>query len=62
MWLWDYHSIIAIDVTLRLSLNIIGNGETNVSHRLLLIDRQIASFCKTFTNKSSTDITFWIPW
>ena len=51
-------TISPLDVTLILSLNIIGYGETNVSHRLLLTDRQIASFCKTFANTSSTNITF----
>ena len=47
-----------IDVVLRLSTNIIGNSddETNFSHKLLLINRQVKNFCKAFANYLSTDI------
>ena len=40
------------DVVLRLSSNMIGNSEdeTNVPHKLLLINRQVANLHKTFAN------------
>ena len=41
---------------MRLSLNIAGDDETNFRHKLLLTDRQAENLCKTFANKSSTDI------
>ena len=34
----------------------IGDGETNFPHKLLLTNRQVSNLCKGFTNKSSTDI------
>ena len=34
----------------------IGNNETNVSHELLLTDRQVSSLRKSFPNNSSADI------
>ena len=43
-------------VILRLSLNIIGDDETNFPHKLLLTNRQVENFRKAFANKSSTDI------
>ena len=43
-------------VVLRLSLNIVGDDETNFPHKLLLADRQVENLRKTFANKSSTDI------
>ena len=43
-------------VVLRLSSNIIGNNETNFPHKLLLTDRQVSSFRKSFGNNSSADI------
>ena len=48
------------DVVIRLSPNMIGdsNDQTNFPHELLLIDRQVSSICKTFTNNSSIDIKF----
>ena len=43
-------------VVLRLYSNIIGDNETNFSHKLLLTDRQVASLRKAFASHSSTDI------
>ena len=43
------------EVFLRLSSNMIGDDETNCPHKLLT-SRQVANLCKTFANKSSTDI------
>ena len=43
-------------VVLRLSLNIVSDGETNFSHKLLLTDRQVQDLRKAFVNKLSTDI------
>ena len=42
-------------VVLRLSLNMVGDGETNFSHKLLSTNRQITNLRKIFPNKSSTD-------
>ena len=42
------------EVVLRLSLNIIGDDETNFPHKLLLTNRQVANLRKAFANKSST--------
>ena len=42
-----------IEVVLRLSLNIIGDNETNFPHKVLLTDRQVASLRKAFTNNST---------
>ena len=38
----------------------IGNsdGETNFPHKLLLVNRQVANFCKAFPNYLSNDIKF----
>ena len=44
------------EVVLRLSSNIVGNNETNFPHELLITDRQVSSFLKSFANNSSTDI------
>ena len=51
-------SIIKIEtgVALRLSLNMLGDGETSFPHKLLLTNRQVENLRKAFTNKSSTDI------
>ena len=51
-------SIIKIKtgVALRLSLNMLGDGETSFPHKLLLTNRQVENLRKAFTNKSSTDI------
>ena len=48
------------DVVLRLSSNMVGNSgdNINVSHELLLTDRQVANIHKTFANNLSTDIKF----
>ena len=46
----------ATDVTLGLSSNIFGDDDTNFPRKLLLTDRQIMGFCKTFGNKSSVNI------
>ena len=34
----------------------VGDDETNFSHKLLLINRQVENLRKAFANKSSTDI------
>ena len=44
------------EVVLRLSSNMIGDDETNFSHKLLLTNRQVAILCKAFGNHLSTDI------
>ena len=44
------------EVVLRLSLNTIGNNETNFPHELLLTDRQVLNLRKSFANNSSADI------
>ena len=48
------------DVILRLSSNMIGNSgdETNVPHKLMLTNRQVANLRKTSANHTSTDIKF----
>ena len=38
------------EVVLRLSSNITGDNETNLPHKLLLTNRQVANLRKTFTN------------
>ena len=45
-------------VVLRLSSNMIRNSddETNFPHKLLLANRQVTNFHKTFANNSLTDI------
>ena len=45
-----------MEVVLRLSLVMIGDNEINFPHKPLLTNRQVANFCKAFTNKSSVDI------
>ena len=44
------------EVVLRLSLNMIGNNETNFPHELLLTNRQVLNLRKSFANNSSADI------
>ena len=44
------------EVVLRLSSNIIGDNETDFSHKLLLTNRQISNLCKAFENHSLVDI------
>ena len=46
------------EVVLRLSSNMIGNSddETNIPHKLLLTNRQVANLRKAFANYLSTDI------
>ena len=44
------------EVVLRLSSNMIGDDETNFSHKLLLTNRKVANLCKAFANHLSTDI------
>ena len=43
-------------VVLRVSLNMVGDDETNFSHKLLLTNRQDENLRNVFANKSSTDI------
>ena len=44
------------EVVLRLSSNMIGDDETNFSHKLLLFNRQVSNLRKAFANYLSTDI------
>ena len=44
------------EVVLRSSSNMIGDNETNFSHKLLLTNRQVAYLRKAFANHLSTDI------
>ena len=41
---------------MRLLLNMVGDDETNFSHKLLLTNRQVTNLRNAFANKSSTDI------
>ena len=41
---------------LRLSSNMIGDNETNFSHKLLVTNRQVANLRKAFANHLSADI------
>ena len=43
-------------VVLRLSLNMVGDEETNFPHKLLLTNRRVKNLRKAFANKSSADI------
>ena len=43
-------------VVLKLSLNMVGDDETNFPHKLLLTNRQVKDLRKAFAKKSSTDI------
>ena len=43
-------------VVSRLSLNVVGDDETNFPHKLLLINRQVKTLRKALASKSSTDI------
>ena len=43
------------EVVLKLSSNMIGDNETNFTHKLLLTNRQVSNLRKDFANKSSTD-------
>ena len=44
------------EVVLRLSSNMIGDNESNFSHKLLLANRQVANLRKAFANHLSTNI------
>ena len=44
------------EIVLRLSLNMIGDNETNFPRKLLLTNRQVANLRKAFTNNSSANI------
>ena len=44
------------EVVLILSSNMIGDDETNYTHKLLLTNSQVSNLRKAFANKSSTDI------
>ena len=44
------------EVVLRLSSNMIGDNETNFSHKLLLTSSQLGNLRKPFANHLSTDI------
>ena len=44
------------EVVLRLSSNMIGDNQTNFSHKLLLTNRQVSNLRKAFANHLSADI------
>ena len=44
------------EVALRLSSSMVGDNETNFSHKLLLTNRQVANIPKVFPNNSSVNI------
>ena len=44
------------EVVLRLSSNMIGDDESNFSHKFLLTNKQVANLPKAFANYLSTDI------
>ena len=44
------------EVVLRLSLNMIGDNETNFPHKLLLTNRQVSNLREAFANHLSADI------
>ena len=44
------------EIVLRLSSNMVGDDETNISHKLFLTNRQVANLRKAFANYLSTDI------
>ena len=44
------------EVVLRLLSNMIGDNKTNIPHKLLLTNRQVANLRKDFANHSLTDI------
>ena len=44
------------EVVLRLSSNMVGDNETNFSHKLLLTNRQVSNLRKAFANHSLADI------
>ena len=44
------------EIVLRLSLNMVGDDETNFPHKLLLTNRQVANLGKVIPNNLSTDI------
>ena len=44
------------EVVLRLSLNMIGDNETNFLHQLLLTNGQVANIRKAFANHSAIDV------
>ena len=46
------------DVVLRLSLNMIGDNETDFPHKLLLTNRQAVNLRQAFASHSSADIKF----
>ena len=46
-----------VEIFRRLSSNMVGEDETNFSHKLLLTNKQVANLHKTFANYLSTDIT-----
>ena len=43
---------IETEVVLRLSSNMIGDNETIIIHKLLLTNRQVSNFRKSFSNNS----------
>ena len=50
------------EVVLRLSLNMIGDNETNFPHKLLLTNRQVSNLRKAFANHLSADTIRRISW
>ena len=50
------------EVALRLSLNMIGDNETNFRHKLLLTNSQVSNLHKAFANHLSADTIRRISW
>ena len=51
-----FYPLPSLRIGLRLSLNMIGDDETNFALKLLLTNRQVANLHRAFVDKSSTDI------
>ena len=46
------------EVVLRLSLNMVGDNETNFPHKFLLTNRQVSNLRRSFANHSSTILNY----
>ena len=51
-----FYPLPSLRIGLRLSLNMIGDDETNFALKLLLTNRQVVNLHRAFVDKSSTDI------
>ena len=48
------------EIVLRLSSNMVGDDETNISHKLFLNNRQITNLRKAFANYLSFDLEIFV--